>query len=380
MSNMELITLRHKLHQNPELSNQEFRTSEHISAFIQQLHPDEVILLGKTGKAFVFNGKQPGKTIVFRAELDALPITEISDKPYQSVNEKVAHSCGHDGHMTIVAGLAQRIAENRPVRGRAVLLFQPAEEVEQGARDVVEDPEFQKLKPDYIFGLHNVPGKKANSILVKPGSFAAASTGMTIKLTGKTSHAAEPENGISPAMAISRIIHRLHQLSDSSVLFKDMVLLTIVHVMLGEIAFGTSPGYAEIRVTLRAFENEDMELFTANTEKLVREIAHAEKLACEIGWSEVFPATVNHPECIQMIEQSAIDLGLSVENLQTPFKWSEDFAYYTGIYRGGFFGLGAGVHHPQLHNPEYDFPDEIMDTGISMFFNLYEKLLVSPSE
>lgn len=370
----EIINLRHELHKHPEISNNEFNTAERISNFISKFRPDEVLPLGKTGKAFVFNSNKPGKTSMFRAELDALPIAENSLAAHASLNKNIAHVCGHDGHMAIVAGLAQKIAQTRPEKGRIVLLFQPAEEVEQGARDLVEDPVFEQIEPDYIFGLHNIPGVESNKILLKQGTFAAASKGMTVKLFGKTSHAAEPENGISPANAISQIIKQLHNLIAIKSLFSDLTLLTIIHIRMGEVSFGTSPGYAEIMITLRAFENNDMDLLTQKTEKIIKEIAVVEDLKCEISYNEVFPAVENHPDCIDMVAQSAKTSKLEIEYLQNPYKWSEDFSYYTQKYKGCFFGLGAGLNQPQLHNPEFDFPDEIIETGINVFYNVYKAI------
>jgi len=370
----DIIALRHKLHKYPELSNHEFKTSERISQFMAQFSPDAIIELSKTGKAFVFNGKDSGKTVIFRAELDALPISEENETDYVSTNKGVAHVCGHDGHMAILAGLGRKIASHRPSKGRVVLLFQPAEEVEQGARDVVEDPNFQKIKPDYVFALHNVPGEEKHRILLKTGSFAAASRGMTVKLTGKTSHAAEPEKGISPAMAISQIIKELNLLIESKDLFNDLSLLTIIHVQLGEIAFGTSPGYGEMRITLRAFENEDMQLLCKESENIIKNIAQNEHLKQEISYSEIFPATVNSTECVDLIKESADDCNLFSNFIKKPFKWSEDFGYYTEKYKGGFFGLGSGTNQPALHNPDFDFPDEIIETGVNVFFSIYKKL------
>jgi len=311
---------------------------------------------------------------MFRAELDALPIAEQSNLSYSSVNDGVAHSCGHDGHMAIIAGLAQKIAARRPEKGRVVFLFQPAEEVEQGALDVINHPDFSKIKPDYIFALHNIPGVEKHKILVKEGSFSAASKGLTIKLIGRTSHAAEPENGINPADAISKIIKELHLLRSNKNPFKDLALLTIIHVQLGEIAFGTSPGYAEIRVTLRAFENKDMELLTAKTEQIIDEIASEENLKYELEYSEVFPATVNDKECVELLLESARENQLSIHEIEKPFKWSEDFGYYAEKYKAGFFGVGAGINQPALHNPDYNFPDEIIETGINIFFTIYMKV------
>ncbi len=374
MSIEKIIVLRHELHQHPEISNKEYYTSAKIAEFMKSFTPDEVISLSTTGKAFVFKGKKPGKTLMFRAELDALPVTESSGRAYCSKNPGIAHACGHDGHMAIIAGLAQKIAMNRPEKGKVVLLFQPAEEVEQGALYVINDPEFKKIEPDYIFALHNIPGAEINTVLLRRGTFAAASKGMTVKLYGKTSHAAEPENGISPANAISAIIRDLNMLVEGKKLFKDMTLLTIIHIRLGEISFGTTPGYAEILITLRSFENEDMELLTRKSEKIIYDIANAENLKCEISYEEVFPALVNDNEFINLSEQSAIENKLDIEHLEYPFKWSEDFAYFTQQYKGCLFGLGAGINHARLHHADYDFPDEIIESGINLFYKIYQKV------
>ncbi len=373
--NQEIIKLRQELHKYPEVSNDEYKTSERIIKFVKKFNPDEIIKLGETGVAFAFNGIEKGKTIVFRAELDALPIKDKSGVEYESVNDHITHSCGHDGHMAILTGLTQKVSENRPTKGRIVMLFQPAEEVEQGAKDVVGNPKFINIKPDYMFALHNVPGFEKHKIVLKNGSFASASKGMTIKLTGKTAHAAEPENGISPANAISQIIKKLHELKDNKKSFKDFFLLTIIHIQLGEISFGTSPGYAEFRITLRAFENEDMELLTDKCEKIIKEISRTEKLDHTISYNEAFPATMNNDYCVDVVNQSAKDIDLEIQNIEKPFKWSEDFGYFTEKYDACFFGLGSGKDQPQLHNPDFDFPDDIIESGINIFYAIYKKTL-----
>lgn len=370
--NQKIIDLRRELHKYPEISNKEFKTTERIIRFINKYNPDETIRLGGTGVLFVFKGKEKGKTVLFRAELDALPIKEISEIEHKSVNENISHVCGHDGHMAVLAGLSQKISNDRPAKGSVILLFQPAEEVEQGARDVLENPKFKNIHPDCIYALHNVPGFSKHKIVLKKGSFASASKGMTIKLIGKSSHAAEPENGISPAGAISQIISNLHDLREDKTLFTDFILLTIIHIQLGEISFGTSPGYAEMRITLRAFENEDMNLLTSYCEKIIREISHSEKLRCEFSYSEEFPATVNSDQYVEVVEKSAKQLGLETQYVKTPFKWSEDFGYFTEKYDACYFGLGSGIHQPQLHNPDFDFPDDIIETGINIFYTIYK--------
>lgn len=374
MPDKAIIQLRHQIHQNPEVSNHEVNTSRMIGEFMKPFHPDEIISLASHGKAFVFKGKERGPTVLFRAELDALPITETTGVEYTSHNQNVAHSCGHDGHMAMVTGLAQKVAANRPRIGKAVFLFQPAEEVEQGARDVVNDPNFEKIDPDYVFALHNIPGEEKNKIILIKDTFAAASKGMTVILKGKTAHAAEPEKAISPARAIARIIQELDVMIRMPNLFQDLTLLTIIHIRMGEISFGTTPGDAEVMLTLRAFKNEDMELLTEKAESIIEKIAREEQLQCAFSFAEDFPALVSDNECVQWLEEAARGNGLEYEYKKTPFRWSEDFSYFTQKYRGGFFGLGSGVHQPNLHNSNFDFPDEILDAGIQMFYAIYQKL------
>src|SRR5690606_37871688 len=176
-----------------------------------------------------------------------------------------------------------------------------------------------KIKPDFIFALHNIPGIEKHKILVKHGSFSAASKGMTIILYGKTSHAAEPENGVSPANAIAKIVNAFHAILENKKQFKDLVLLTIIHLTMGEISFGTSPGYAEVRVTLRSFENKDMELLTQHCENIVQEISGVEKLKYEISYNEIFPATDNDNTCVKFVEQSARENNFEVEFIEKPF-------------------------------------------------------------
>ncbi len=375
MKRNELIELRHTLHKEPEISNQEFNTSVRLKKFLDPTSPDKIVSLGKTGFMAVYEGRDIGPTIIFRAELDALPIHEINKLTYSSSEKGVSHACGHDGHMTILAGLGQVIAQNRPGRGKAVLLFQHAEEIEQGARDVVNNKEFISLKPDYLFALHNIPGEEMHSIIVRKGTMTAASRGMTVKLTGKSSHAAEPEKGVNPAMSIARIIQLLESLKNDRRLFKSQVLITVINLMMGEISFGTSPGYGELRCTLRAFENEDMAILVSEAEKLIHQSASEFMLKCEIAYSEEFPATENNTDCVEYVKKAACDNGLPLVEAVAPYPWSEDFAYYTESYKGCLFGLGSGLTQAALHNPDYDFPDTLIETGVKMFENIYKNLL-----
>jgi amidohydrolase len=353
----------------------EYGTRDRIRAVLEPLEPDQVVELGETGIAFIFSGNRPGKTVLFRAELDALPILEEGRIAHRSKVDGVGHLCGHDGHMAILVGLAERIASLRPETGRAVLLFQPAEETGQGAREVLDSPGFQKIVPDYVFALHNIPGEPLHQVIVRRGSFCAASRGLTVILKGKTAHAAHPDEAISPANAIASLIREINVLNRSEDTFEETAFATIIHIRLGEIAFGTTPGYAEVRLTLRSFNDQDMMRLCRIVEGLVHTISRREKLKLEYQYSEIFPSVFNDDLAVGLIEDAARENGLSLRHREEPFRWSEDLGFFSQNYKCGFFGLGAGIKHAALHHPDYDFPDELIRTGVGLFNAIYQKML-----
>ena len=324
--------------------------------------------------AFIFDSGKPGPTVLFRTDIDALPIEEINTFGHKSQKEGVSHKCGHDGHMAIMSLLSRKIAARRPDKGKAVLLYQPAEETGEGAERVILDEQFNQIKPDMAFALHNLPGFNHHDIVMRRQTFASASKGMIIKLKGVTSHAGEPENGKNPARAIAEIIQGFLDLPKNKV-FKDLTLVTLIHTKLGERAFGTSAGYGEVMATLRSFRNDDMDILTEKAEEIARSAASKDDIECEISYTEEFPATINNEECNKLIHESASGLGLNVVTTEQPFRWSEDFGQFTSRFQGALFGLGSGMDQPQLHNPDYDFPDKIIDTGANVFFEIYKRLL-----
>ena len=374
----ELFALRKDLHQHPELSGKEFLTSEKLAKYVASNQPDEIIRnLGVTGFAAVFEGKIPGKTLLFRAEMDALPINETNDFGHKSAFAGISHKCGHDGHATILAGLSNILHQNPIKSGKVMLLFQPAEETGNGAKAILSDERFEQIKPDFVFTLHNLPGFPFNQIVVGNTNFAAASKGMIVKLFGKTAHAAYPESGISPALAMTGIIKDFIQLSLEKQNFEDFVLLTIIHSRLGEVAFGTSPGYAEIMATLRSFDNNDMEILTQKAIKIVEETTDKYGLSEKISFTDEFPATITHPGAVDLVRKSALKNGYKIHEIMHPFRWSEDFGHFTNKFPGALFGIGSGKNHPDLHNPDYDFPDELIETGIKMFDGIAREIFNS---
>lgn len=363
----ELVTLRQELHKHPELSGYEFNTQEIIKKFLVSFNPTKIVeQIGGQGIAFIFEGTEAGPTIAIRADMDALPIQEINEFDYKSINEGVAHKCGHDGHMTMVAGLALIIAQQPIKKGKLILFFQPAEETGQGAKSMVNDNKFKDLKIDYIFGLHNLPGYPTGSLVLINKTFAAASTGLIIKLKGKTSHAAEPENGNSPAIAMANIVKDITYLPQYQE-FKNLVVSTVIHAKLGEIAFGTTPGYAEVMATLRSYDNTDFELLREKALAIAKNHCHINKLKFEAKFVEEFPATINKSKNYTLIKHLVKKCEFEIIEKQDAFRWSEDFGHFLNNYEGAFFGLGSGINHAQLHNPDYDFPDEIIPYGLTVF-------------
>ncbi|MFH2055369.1 MAG: amidohydrolase [bacterium] len=372
----ELVELRRRLHTQPELSHHETATAEIIHSFLLQNSPDELLTeLGGHGLAAVYRGELEGPQVLVRCELDALPIPETIALDYSSQSEQVAHKCGHDGHMTILAGLAQQFGARRPARGSVVLLFQPAEETGEGAALVINDPKFQSLKPDFAIALHNLPGFPLGEVVLREGSFASASTGLIIRLQGKTSHAAEPQQGRSPALAVAQLIEGLSSLPQFRTALHEAAQVTVIHARLGEVAFGTSPGAAEVMATIRSRTPEVMDKLTAEAAELARNIGAAYGLTVETETTQTFPATINDPQVVEVIAEAAADLKMNVYLALVPFGWSEDFGHFTDRFRGALFGLGAGEHHPALHNPTYDFPEELIEPGMKLFTRIIENLL-----
>jgi len=375
MIDEELIEFRKTLHKNAELSGIEQNTAIQIKEYLIDLRPDEIIEnIAGHGIAFVYNGDIPGNTILLRCDMDALPILEQNDFEYKSKNEGISHKCGHDGHMAIMAGVAEKLSDYYPEKGRVVLLFQPSEEIGTGALSVIKDAKFERIKPDFVFSLHNLPGYQKNEIVVRNSNFTSASRGMIINLTGKTSHASEPEKGISPAMAVSDLIRDLPGLSDSDIEFKDFTKTTIIHAKFGDKTFGITPGNAVIMATLRSYRNDDMELLCKEANYLVQKIAAKYKLEYEISFEDIFPSIVNNQDMTEIVKKAASINKLNITELNEPLKWSEDFAYFTSNYKGAFFGIGGGEECLPLHNDMYDFPDDIIETGINMFTEIINQI------
>ena len=373
----ELTAWRRMMHQFPEVSGDERATAMRVVQALGPLNPDRIVTgLGGHGVAAVFEGRAPGPTVMFRAELDALPITEISISDHQSTTPGTAHLCGHEGHMTWLMGLARLIARQRPARGRVVLMFQPAEEDGSGAAAVVADTAYGALRPDWAFGMHNMPGVPIGQAWLTEGTICCASVGMKIALSGKTAHAAWPQTGLSPAQALAALIPALTALGAVGPVGPDYRLVTITHATLGVPAFGIAPGAAELWATLRTRDNAPM----ADLRRVAAAQAQAEAaragLGLDISYHDDFAATVNDPQATAALGRALDALRVAHSPGDLPTRSSEDFGRFaSGDAKLAMVMLGAGVDHPALHNPDYDFPDDLIPIGVQVFHRVMTDIL-----
>lgn len=378
LSNQDVIELtawRRKLHAMPEISGEEIATAAEVQGFLADTKPDRVVAgLGGTGVAVIYDSGLPGPTVLFRAELDALAIEEIGTPDHRSKIPGKGHMCGHDGHMTMLASLGRQFGREKPKRGRVILLFQPAEETGAGAAAVIADEKFQELAPDYSFSLHNMPGLPLGHAWLKEGIVNCASRGLKIVLSGRTAHASMPETGISPVPAVATLMPALTALSQGSIATGDMVLATVTHASVGEPAFGIAPGHAEVWVTLRTMTDGQMQALTTRAEDLVREVAAVGGLGYEMDYHDIFSHCENHAEATVLLRAAMESEGISHEAGET-MRGSEDFGRFATVSKSAMFFLGAGENMPNLHNPNYDFPDDLISIGTKIFMRVARDIL-----
>ncbi|QEE49021.1 amidohydrolase [Flavobacterium alkalisoli] len=367
-----LTAVRHYLHQHPEVSQQEYNTQSYLFGLLQKLNPDKIDKVAQTGILVTFYGEQPGKSILFRADMDALPIQETNtDIIYKSIIPGVSHKCGHDGHSTIMYGVAQFFAAKKPLKGNVYLLFQPAEENGWGARNVALDPVFKSLDIDMVFALHNLPGFKKHKIVCKTGSFTSSVVSLAAYFKGYTAHAAEPWNGRNPAAAISKYTLKALDLNEENK--PAYVTVTPVYTQLGEMAYGVSAGEGSVHLTIRADNNQRLDDAISTAKVFAQKIAEEEGLEVSFRMIEPFESNQNDHNAVDIINSAADELELERETLAQGFRFGEDFGVFTNLFPGAMFGVGSGEDCKPLHHPEYDYPDEITETAIKMFIEIQRK-------
>ncbi len=362
---------RHHIHANPELSTFEKNTSAYVVSELKKLGITK-IHQGFSMHSILaeLDGVEDGPTILFRCELDALPIQEENDFAYRSTQAGVSHKCGHDGHAATMFRFAQKLKEKPLKKGKILLFFQSAEEIGAGAKDAIESGIFKQFKIDYAFAYHNFAGFPMGTVIAKKGLFTPCVESGVFELIGKTSHAAEPSKGINPALAIAEIVQYFESLNNPDKSSVDFFVATPIHIEMGEKAYGTSAGKASIGYTFRTWENERFDAMKVKIIQKVEDVAKKHKLEFSSKWLETFNANNNHTTAYKEIITAAKTHKIELLDLEKPFEFGEDFGLFTKKYKGAMFGIGSGINQPPLHSSTFDFPDELLEIGSSMFYQI----------
>jgi amidohydrolase len=366
-----LQKVRHRLHAHPELSGDEAWTSAFITEELKKTQPDRLLTgLGGYGVAAVYGPSGKGAKVLVRAELDGLPIADEGKAEYKSQRSGKSHACGHDGHMTVMLGIARYLKENRPESGQVTVLFQPAEETGEGASRLLGDPQFEKIEFDRAYAFHNLPGYKEGTLIVRDDVFASASVGLICTFRGESSHAAYPEQGRPPAPAVAGIIDFLEKAGEPDISSRSYAIGTVTYVKIGEKAFGISPGIAEMGITFRAAGDDLLEDIRSETIDKLHELSKNYSLDLETEEIEPFMATINARECTGNVKKAAHAAGINIEESAHPFPWSEDFGRFSQVSDIALVGIGAGIDHPHLHAGNFDFNDRVIQPALNLFIHI----------
>ena len=320
---MTYTDIRHELHNHPGISGDEHFAHDLIVERLAAARPDAVHThVGGFGVVAVWGKDHTLPTIAVRGDIDALP---------------TGHRCGHDGHTTILLQVAEMIGNKELPKGHNIILvFQPEEETGRGSQKILDAGILQQYNIRAIYGF-------------------------IYHLVGRQTHASTPEKGINPGLAIAEIIQEFNRLnSPANAPDNNFRQSTLIGIRAGEEAFGTSAGEAELMYTLRAFTNTTMHQLIADTNTIVSVAAARHGLKVQHSLIDTFRATENHSLIVEQLEEALSDAGIPYHHILTPFRWSEDFANYLVSFPGAMFGIGSGEHQPELHHPEYDFPDDLI--------------------
>ncbi len=363
-----LVQLRHELHAHPELSLEETWTKQYLMEFIKKHTALEVVDRGRWCYAHYHSGSDlPG--VLFRAEMDALPVLDDIQAEYASRIPGHGHKCGHDGHMAALCGLALELNEKGADRD-VYLVFQHGEEIGAGGGPCAKLIEEHAI--GYAYGWHNRPAMKKGMVQTMDGTMYYASKGMILHFDGRPSHASMPEAGICPAFAIARIVSAIPELVDPKN-WQGQVFCTVIQVDVGEPTFGTQASRGELLLTIRGQYEREMDELQAKLEKLAEQYAMEDGLTWNVRFCDEFPESANDPKATKRIREAAASLGLAYREAPHPYRGSDDFGYYPKLACGAMFEIGSGEDCPPIHTVHYDFPDDIIPTAVDMMLELTGK-------
>ena len=379
----EMTAWRRELHAHPQTAFEETFASEFIASKLQAWGIETHRGLAKTGVVGTIRGTVSGGTgslrsVGLRADIDVLDITEQNDVPYRSQFPGKMHACGHDGHTTMLLGAAKYLAETKNFAGTVQVIFQPAEENEGGGRVMVEEGLFDQFPCETVFGLHNWPGMPLGQFAVCSGPIMAAFDVFEIKVRGHGCHAAMPHLGIDPIVAAAQIVSALQTIASRNVNPLDQVVLSITQFHGGD-TWNVIPIEVMLRGTVRTFRESIQDLVETNMKRIVTGVASSLGCSAELDYQRRYPATINTPTETEWAAAAAdVIVGEgNVDRNATPCMGSEDFAFMLQKRPGCYIwaGNGSADDGRVLHNPRYDFNDDLLPIGASYWARLAERLL-----
>ncbi|WP_417472551.1 M20 aminoacylase family protein [Leisingera sp.] len=371
----EITGWRRHLHQNPELMYEVHETAAFVAARLKEFGVTDITTgVGKTGVVAVIEGKSnaSGRTIGLRADMDALPIPEASGVDYASKTPGVMHACGHDGHTAMLLGAAKYLAETRNFDGRAVLIFQPAEEGGAGGKAMCDDGLMDRWGIQEVYGLHNMPGLPVGEFAIRPGALMASSDEFEITVTGKGGHAAAPHDAIDTTLVASQIVVSLHSIVSRNVDPVKRMVLTVGTFETDSTASNVIAHTARLQGTVRTLDPEYREQAEGWVCRVVENTAAAYGATAEVKWSPGYPVTVNDAASTDHAVEAARAVAAKVDAETAPIMPSEDFAYMLEERPGAYIFLGNGDTQ-MCHHPAYVFDDDAIPLGCSWFAELVER-------
>lgn len=370
-----LVSFRRDIHANPELAYQEHRTAKKIAEALSELGLEVHTGIGRTGLVASLKVGNSDRTIGLRADMDALPIHEETGLPYASRHPGVFHGCGHDGHVSMLLGAAQHLANTRRFDGTVHFIFQPAEEGEAGARAMIEDGLFERFPCDRVFAFHNWPDLPAGTISTRSGPIMAAADKFEILVEGRGGHAAMPHQTPDAILAASDLVTQLNSLVSRRISPMSTAVLSVTQIEGGS-SHNVLPAAVRVVGTVRTFDADVQDRIEESLRLVAEGVAVASGTRITVNYNRYYPATINNAQAVEEALKAAAGVA-HAEVAPHPAFTSEDFGFMLQACKGAYIwlGQGRGDNDVPLHHPHYDFNDDVLATGIRLHVALVERHL-----
>ncbi|MBU6369775.1 MAG: amidohydrolase [Burkholderiales bacterium] len=380
-----IVALRRDIHAHPELCFQENRTADLVAAQLSSWGIEVHRGMGTTGVVGIIKNGTSQRSIGLRADMDALPVHEANTFAHASQHPGKMHACGHDGHTAMLLAAARHLSQHKNFDGTVVLIFQPAEEGGGGAREMIKDGLFDKFPVDAVFGLHNWPGMAVGQAAVSAGPVMASSNEFKITIQGKGCHAALPHNGIDPVPIACEMVQAFQTIVSRNIKPVDAGVISVTMIHAGE-ATNVVPNSCELQGTVRTFTVDILDMIERRMKSIAEHVSAAHEAICTFEFVRNYPPTINHAKEADFTRGVLAEI-VGAENVlaQEPTMGAEDFSYMLLKKPGTYFFLanGDGQHREMghgggpctLHNPSYDFNDDLIPLGGTIWVRMVEKFL-----